>query len=126
MRHKQLKLSAILLLGLGLTGLQAQEAVIAAGGTASGSGGSLSYSVGQVVNSTNTGANGSVTQGLQQPFEISIITGIEDAREIDLNVDAFPNPTSDYLNLDIENHDNTNLSYQLFDMQGKVLESKKN
>ena len=45
MRHKRLKLSAVLLLGLGLTGLQAQTSVNATGGNASGSGGSASYSV---------------------------------------------------------------------------------
>lgn len=70
MRNKKLKLSALLLLGLGLTGLQAQESVNATGGNASGSGGSASYSVGQVVYTTNTGTNGTVAQGVQQPFEI--------------------------------------------------------
>ncbi len=73
MKYKNLKLSAILLLGLGLTGLQAQTSVNATGGNASGSGGSASYSVGQVVYTTHTGTNGSVAQGVQQPFEISVV-----------------------------------------------------
>ena len=42
MRHKRLKLSAVLLLGLGLTGLQAQTSVNATGTNASGSGGTVS------------------------------------------------------------------------------------
>ena len=126
MRHKKLKLSAVLLLGLGLTGLQAQNAVPATGGNASGSGGTVSYSVGQVVYTTNTGgSNGTVAQGVQQPFEISEITGLEEAKGISLSVSAYPNPTSDFLNLKVENYDNTNLSYQLFDISGKLLESKK-
>ncbi|MGC8754863.1 MAG: hypothetical protein ACP5QJ_07625, partial [Thermosulfidibacteraceae bacterium] len=78
MRHKKLKLSAVLLLGLGLTGLQAQESVNATGGNASGNGGTVAYSVGQVVYTTNTGTNGSVAQGVQQPFEISVVSGIEE------------------------------------------------
>jgi len=90
MRHKKLKLSSILLLGLGLTGLQAQESVNATGGDASGSGGSTSYSVGQVVYTTNTGANGTVEQGVQRPIEISV-------KGINLTVLAYPNPTTDYL-----------------------------
>lgn len=49
MRHKKLKLSAILLLGLGLTGLHAQESVNGSDGNASGIGGSASHSDGQVV-----------------------------------------------------------------------------
>jgi len=46
MKYKKLKLSAVLLLGLGLTGLQAQQSINAAGGNATGSGGMVSYSVG--------------------------------------------------------------------------------
>lgn len=120
-----LKLSAVLLLGLGLTGLQAQEATLTTGGEASGSGGTVSYSVGQVVYFTNTGTTGSVAQGVQQPYEISVVTGIPEAKDISLSVSAYPNPTSDYLNLKVENYDNKNLSYQLFDINGKLLESKK-
>ena len=126
MRHKKLKLSAVLLLGLGLTGLQAQTAVPATGSNASGSGGTVSYSVGQVVYTTNTGgSNGSVAQGVQQPFEISVVTGLEETKGIILSVSAYPNPTTDFLNLKVENYDNTNLSYQLFDISGKLLETKK-
>jgi len=125
MRHKKLKLSAILLLGLGLTGLQAQESVNATGSNASGSGGTVAYSVGQVVYTTNTGTNGSVAQGVQQPFEISVVTGIEEAKGINLSVLAYPNPTTDYLTLSIGEFDISNVSYQLYDMNGKLLESKK-
>lgn len=125
MRHKRLKLSAVLLLGLGLTGLQAQESVPATGGNASGSGGSVSYSVGQVVYTTNTGTNGSVAQGVQQAFEISVVTAIEQAKGINLSVSAYPNPTNDYLTLSIGEFDISNLSYQLYDMNGKLLQNAK-
>ena len=124
MKHKKVKLS-FLLLGLGLTA-QAQQATTATGGNASGSGGTVAYSVGQVVYTTNKGgSNGTVVQGVQQPFEISVVTGIEEAKGINLAVSAYPNPTTDFLNLKVENYDNTNLSYQLFDISGKLLESKK-
>jgi hypothetical protein len=125
MKHKRLKLSALLLLGLGLTGLQAQESVNATGGNASGSGGSASYSVGQVVYTTNTGTNGSVSQGVQQPYEISVVTGIEEAKGINLSVSAYPNPTTDYLTLSISEFEISNLTYQLYDISGKLLQSEK-
>jgi len=125
MRHKKLKLSAVLLLGLGLTGLQAQTSVNATGGDASGSGGSVSYSVGQVVYTTNTGTNGSVAQGVQQPYEISVVTGLEEAKGITLSVTAYPNPTTDYLTLRIDEFEISNLSFQLYDMSGKLLQSEK-
>ncbi|MGI6479934.1 MAG: hypothetical protein ACOX0M_10915 [Salinivirgaceae bacterium] len=110
MRLKRLKLSAVLLLGLGLTGLQAQTSVNATGGDASGSGGSVSYSVGQVAYQTHTGTSGSVSEGVQQPFEISVVTGIEEAKGINLSVSAYPNPTTDYLTLEVEEFDLSNLS----------------
>ena len=124
MKHKKIKLSAILLLCLGLSGLQAQESINASGGEATGSGGSVSYSVGQVVYTTHAGANGSVTEGVQQPFEISIVTGIEQAKGIVLSCTAFPNPTTDYLTLKIDNYNLSNLNFQLFDITGKLIESK--
>ena len=125
MKHKRLKLSALLFLGLGLTGLQAQTSVNATGGNASGSGGSASYSVGQLAYTTNTGTNGSVSEGVQQPFEISVVTGIEEAKGINLSVTAYPNPTTDYLTLSIADFDASKLSYQLYDMNGKLLQSEK-
>ncbi len=125
MRHKKLKLSAVLLLGLGLTGLQAQESINATGGRASGSGGTVAYSVGQVVYTTNTGTSGSVAQGVQQPYEISTVTGLEEAKGISLSVSAYPNPTTDYLTLSIGEFEISNLSYQLYDMNGKILQSEK-
>jgi len=127
-RHKKVKLCAILLFGLGLTGLHAQEAIPASGGNASGSGGSSSYSVGQMVYTTNTGTNGSVAQGVQQPFEISVVTGIDEAKDITLQCMAFPNPTIDNLNLKVDASTTLSiqsLSYQLFDVSGKLLETKK-
>ena len=125
MRHKKLKLSVVLLLGLGLTGLQAQESVNATGGNGSGSGGSASYSVGQVVYTTNTGANGSVAQGVQQPYETSVVTGLEEAKGINLSVSVYPNPTSNYLKLSISKFEISNLSYHLYDINGKLLQSEK-
>ncbi|MFA4853257.1 MAG: T9SS type A sorting domain-containing protein [Thermoplasmata archaeon] len=125
MQHRKLKLSALLLLGLGLTGLQSQEAIPATGGEASGSGGTVNYSVGQVFYTTNTGTNGSVAQGVQQPFEISVVTGLEEAKGITLQCSAYPNPTTDFLTLKVENYDTENLSYQLFDISGKLLQNKK-
>lgn len=112
-------------LTLSLTTLQAQTSVNATGGDASGDGGSASYSVGQVVYNANTGTNGSVTQGVQQPYEISEVTSIEDAEGIRLSVLAYPNPTADYLQLKVESEMLKDLSYQLYDMSGKMLQSEK-
>lgn len=125
MKHKKLKIIIMLLLELGLTDLQAQEAIPATGSNASGSGGSTSYSVGQIVYTTNNGTNGSVAQGVQQPFEISVVTAIEETKGITLECSAYPNPTTDYLTLEIENFDLSTLTFSLYDINGKLLENKK-
>jgi hypothetical protein len=125
MKYKKLTVSAVLLLGLGLTELQAQESVNATGGNASGSGGTVSYSVGQVVYTANTGTNGSVAQGVQQPYQISVVTGLEEAKGINLSVSAYPNPTTDYLTLEVKDFELSTLNFQVYDMQGKLLQSKK-
>jgi len=125
MQPKKLKLITVLLLSLGLTEVQAQNDNPASGGNASGTGGSASYTVGQIVYTTNTGTNGTVAQGVQQPYEVSVATAIEEAKGISLNCTAYPNPATDFLTLKVEKNNTENLSYQLYDMNGKLLESKK-
>ena len=120
-------LTAIMLLGLGgLTSLQAQEAVSTAGGEADGSGGTVSYTVGQVVYTTEQGTNGnSIAQGVQQAFEISVVIGIPEAKGISLNVSAYPNPTTDFITVKVENYETTNLEYRVFCTNGKLLQTVK-
>ena len=132
MKQTRLKLSAVILLIFGLSNLQAQEAIPSTGGEASGVGGSVSYSVGQMVYTTNTETNGSVAQGVQQPYEISVVSGIPEAKGINLSVSAYPNPATDYLILKIGNDVKTNsrssqknILYQLFDINGKMINTKK-
>ena len=119
MRHKRLKLSILLVISLGLTKLNAQEAVTTSGGNASGSGGSISYTVGQVVYTSNKSSSGSISQGVQQPYEISIVSGIEDLLGITLT--AFPNPTTNNLTLKIENKEEKQFVASLFDINGRQL-----
>ena len=116
----------VALLFLGLSNLQAQEVIPATGGEASGSGGSASYTVGQVVYTTNVGTNGnSVAEGVQQPYEISVVTSIPEAKDINLSVSAYPNPTTNYLTVKVENHETANLQYMVFDINGKILQTVK-
>lgn len=125
MRYKKVKLSVVFLLGLELTGLQAQEAISTSGGNASGAGGTASYSVGQIVYSTFTGTNGSLTQGVQQPYEISVVTGLKEAIGIDLVCSVYPNPATDFVTLKAGNYETEDLTYQLYNSSGNLLEKKK-
>ena len=127
MRNYLFIFSTLLLTILGLTGIRAQVIIPAAGFTASGTGGSVSYSVGQVAYTCNTGTSGIVTQGVQQPYDISVVSGIE-TEAVDLTFSAYPNPTTENLTLTINNLESFNggtgcsdLLYQLFDINGFLL-----
>jgi hypothetical protein len=123
-KYMKLKLSAFLFLGVGLGAVTAQESVNATGGNASGSGGSVSYSIGQVTYQTLTANNVTVTQGVQQPIEISVVTMLEEAKNISLSLSVFPNPSVDHLTLLIGEFEISNLTYQLYDINGKILQNE--
>ena len=63
----------------------------ATGRDASGSGGTAAYSLGQVVYTTNSGTSATVSQGVQQAYEIFTI-GIKET-ELNISLSVFPNPT---------------------------------
>ena len=107
------------------TVLQGQEVIPATGGNTVGSGGSVSYTVGQITYSTISGANGKVAQGVQQPYEISVVTAVRNTEEINLKCSVYPNPTSDITNLVFESPDFENLRIRLFDINGVLLQDKK-
>ena len=99
--------------------LSAQENTVASGGKATGSGGTVNYSVGQVVYKIKIGTNGSLSQGVQQPYLASTKLGIN---ETSIQLNAYPNPTTN--NLTLTTDDSESLSYQLFNIQGAEISSK--
>lgn len=117
------QVGALLLSVLGLAGLQAQENLPATGGDALDSSGSVSYSVGQVMYTAHRGSNGTVELGVQQPFEISVVTDMKENQEIKILVSVYPNPSTDHLQLKVEGGALTGLRYMLFNMNGQRLES---
>ena len=121
MKQKRLKLIIAFLFGIGMFVLQAQETVPVSGGNATGTGGTASYTVGQIVNITNTGTTGTSAQGVQQPYEISVVTGIDEALEIMLEMVVYPNPATDFLKLNLGDYDGENLRYQLYDINGSII-----
>jgi hypothetical protein len=103
----------------------AQEAIIPAGGDGSGSGGSAAYSVGQILYTNSSSASEEIIYGVQQPYEISVISGLEEFEEIGLSLSTFPNPVTDILILKVESLIWRDLNFQMFDNQGRMLLSEK-
>jgi hypothetical protein len=112
---------AVLLFFIPTAGLLAQQAIPASGGDATGSGGSVSYTFGQLFYNMHPGTDGSVAESVQQPYEISLVTGITETEGITLAVSAFPNPAADYLILRVDDYDFENLDFLLLDVNGRLL-----
>jgi Secretion system C-terminal sorting domain len=125
MKHTQICLCLIILFGLGLNELKSQEAVLATGGEALGNGGSQSYSIGQIVYTTISGNNGSLAQGILQPYEISVVLELDKPEVMGFVCLIYPNPSTDILYLEVENKKNENLFYQLYDISGNCIKENK-
>lgn len=96
----------------------AQQNTVASGGSASGSGGSVSYSVGQIDYTSISESTGNMNQGVQQPYEIYLITGIqENASPISA---VFPNPTNGLLTIQLKEV-NQPVTIQLLDLTGRII-----
>lgn len=103
--------------------IQAQQAAIASGGKAIGTGGSSSYTIGQLHYIKMTGSNGNVSQGIQS-FK-TVVLGSIDYPEITLQAILYPNPTTSLAYLKIDNHSLANLEYQLYNPNGEPISNKK-
>ena len=114
MNYVKLKLGLVLLLFYG--GLNAQQAVLSAGGEA----GTSSYSLGQVVYQYHFGEGGSVAGGVQQAAEF-FVTSVDGIDELQLIFRTYPNPTNNLLILDLKDYPFENLTYQIFNLNGELL-----
>lgn len=124
MNNKRGILFLIIILIYFPTSIWSQNGIPSSGGDFSGTGGSVSFSIGQLFFNTYSGSNGTLSEGVQQPYEISVVIGIEEAYGITLDFLAFPNPTHDALTVKVNNYNTTDLSYQLFDIKGNIIEFK--
>jgi len=97
---------------------RAQQAFVATGGEASGIGGSVSYSIGQVAYSNSPG--GLANAGVQQPYEV-IITSIDDSFT-DIMLNLYPNPASQELVIEMKNM-NTGIAAEVYNASGSLIDS---
>jgi hypothetical protein len=102
--------------------VMAQQSVNASGGDANGAGGTVAYSVGQVVYTTNDSPQGNIAQGVQHAYEIYAVSTEEIGS--DLFVLVYPNPTPDVLTVQIDGVNNERISIEIVDLQGKRLRNE--
>lgn len=94
----------------------AQEVVSSQGETYSNATGSIDFTVGEVIINTGTDGTNDLTQGFHQTNWNFL--GVEDFAP-DYQATIFPNPTQDVLNIKTSVFEN--VTYTLFDAQGKLV-----
>ncbi|MPT32237.1 MAG: T9SS type A sorting domain-containing protein [Chryseobacterium sp.] len=99
--------------------LKAQKAIASTGTTANGSGGSASYTVGQI-DYKQKGTNAQVMEGVQHSYEI-LTLAVEDLDSKERNILLYPNPVKDLLFVDFSDKNYQDSNYVLFDSQGKLI-----
>lgn len=122
MKSKKIIYSFLLLAPLWGIG---QEAVVTAGNDATGAGGTLNYSIGQVIYTSIEDTKGHVSQGVQQAYDIEVISKEKEEISLGLSFNVYPNPTIDGVTLTVESIEDQSLSYRLLDVRGKVVNSQK-
>jgi hypothetical protein len=125
MKHNCNLIFIFALLSFNLAPLAAQETIATSGGSFTGSGGSVTYTIGQVAFSAFSGTTGTITQGVQQPYEISVISSVENTEEITLKWLVYPNPTRNTIKLSVDSPDFDNMSCRLFDLRGNLIQDMK-
>lgn len=101
-----------------------QSAVVTSGGTANGTGGTVTYTIGQIADQKVAGGGQYIIEGVQQPFEIQTV-GINNYPGITLSAVVYPNPTVDKVMLSIRNFEipSYGLTVQLFDFNGRLVKT---
>ena len=87
-------------------------------------GNSISFSIGEAMVNTVENFNQTLTQGFQQNSFEAVVSKIE-VKDVSIQVEAYPNPTKDFLNIKTYGTDNTVLSsnYKImfYDLLGKEI-----
>ena len=99
------------------------ETINTSGADATGSSGTVTYSIGQVFYTYIGQSVYNVARGIQHEELEKTLTTPENNVEPKTEIFIFPNPTTDYVTINMEGLEVENgpRSYQLYDIQGRIL-----
>ncbi len=92
-----------------------------AGGEGSGNNMNIQWTLGEMMIETFEANDLILTQGFHQPH--LIVTSVEELPGYEISIDAFPNPTSDLVNIRINDESFAGLQYKLFDSNGRLVDT---
>ncbi len=120
MNYRKLKILILFVSLYGSLTIKAQEQISTAGSNIQAGSAEVSYTIGQIF--TSIDSNGTISEGVQQPYEISVVSKIKNPKT-EISVETFPNPTSDKLNLKVNVAIYENLVYSLYDIKGVKIQA---
>lgn len=100
--------------------VNAQETISVSAFEAIGSGGTVSYTICQLVYINPTTAAGSLNQGIQQSIEFVTLSNPE-LTAVTLKAVTYPNPTTDFIILALTDADLRGVSYTMYDLLGRFV-----
>ncbi len=123
MRIKTIHILLLLCLNLiANTDITAQEVISSSGGSFSGNYFSIDWTLGETVTSTFISEDITVTQGFHQSN--LTVNAVDLLSDYGIIVKVYPNPVPDILVIENQSTDLSRLTLRLFDVTGKMLESK--
>lgn len=102
------------------TKIYSQQVVGSAGMSYENQNVNLSWTLGEVAIMTLENQNQMLTQGFHQP--ILVVLNSDDVTTFDKTIKVFPNPTSDYVILQVDNEINQSMFYRLYDFAGQLIQ----
>lgn len=99
------------------------DVITSSGGIYANSNNSISWTIGECISETFANVNNTLTQGYQQG-NYDIETAIDNTENL-IKINLFPNPTLNFVNLEIHLQQKLNYFYRLFDSDGQCLKNGK-
>ena len=103
--------------------VKAQSNIVTAGGNATNSTGSVSYSIGQIDLQYHSSADYSVSEGIQQVYAFDTVMSVDGVQH-DFQISIWPNPSADEMNIEYTTSYELPLSLTVTDVKGAVIASQ--
>ena len=101
----------------------APEVIASSGNYHEGTSASIAWSLGELAIETLTDNTTTLTQGFQQPYYS--ITSIKEIELDKINLSVFPNPTHDFINIQVNIPEGTQMIVEISDATGRILKNSK-
>lgn len=117
-------LTIIASIALTTNSINAQETSLTSGGDYTSTNGSISFSLGQTLYTTNNSLSNQENQGIQHSYETFSISNLGENR-FNSQITIYPNPTTNFITFESKENLNNFNHYELYNFLGKIIKTHK-